>query len=34
MAGPVGVGLAGQANLELGDLVDRTLAVLDVLSST
>jgi hypothetical protein len=32
--GQVGVSLAGQANLELGDLVDRTLAVLDSLSST
>ena len=32
--GQVGVSLAGQANLELGDLVDRTLAVLDTLSST
>ena len=26
MAGAVGVGLAGQANLELGDLVDRTFS--------
>ena len=32
--GQVGVSLAGQANLELGDLVDRTLAVLDTMTST
>ena len=31
--GQVGVSLAGQANLELSDIVARTLALLDTMSS-